>query len=242
MLQAHLEIEQNKETKEQNKQQDKVKTVLIEDCRLTRTGLKFTLNRYTCAKVIAEAGSINEGIKLIKKLKPQVVLLNFDFHSKDKNGLNNIQKAIEEVVLKDGIEPKVVILTSSKEQQNVLDALQAGVRAYCIREDIETSTLSMIINNAAQGACWIDPKVMNNTMKSFQKLAELFPKLPPVKLTQRELEVLKYIVAGKSNPEIAHELIVSVHTAKAHVTNILQKMEVKDRVQAAVKAIRLNLI
>lgn len=241
MLQAHLEIEQNKELEEQ-KQQDKVKTVLIEDCRLTRTGLKFTLNRYTCAKVIAEAGSINEGIKLIKKLKPQVVLLNFDFNNKDKNGLNNIKLAIDEISSKDETEPKVVVLTSSKEQQNVLDALQAGVRAYCIREDIETSTLSMIINNAAKGACWIDPKVMNSTTKSFQKLAELFPKLPQVKLTQRELEVLKYIVAGKSNPEIARELIVSVHTAKAHVTNILQKMEVKDRVQAAVKAIRLNLI
>lgn len=217
----------------------KINVLLIENCSLTRTGLKFTINRYTCAKVIGEASSIDEGIELIKQKDPNVIIINFEFGKTNDNSelidsIDKIKSAKEN--------PKIIILTNSKEQRNVLGALQAGVNAYCIRQDIETETLSMVINNAYQGACWIDPKVTNTTMKSFQKLAELFPKLPEIKLTQRELEVLRYIVKGMSNPEIAKELIVSVHTAKAHVTNILQKLEVKDRVQAAVKAIRCGLI
>ncbi len=223
-------------------EEDKISTLLIEDCSLTRTGLRFTLDRYTCAKVVAETGSIDEAIELIEKLKPEVILLNLDFKEENENNSNIIKESVDKIKARGGKDLKIVILTSSKEQNNVLAALQAGVNAYCIREDIETETLSMVINNAKNGACWIDPKVTNTTMKSFQKLAELFPTIPEIKLTERELEVLRYIVAGKSNPEIAKELIVSVHTAKAHVTNILQKMEVKDRVQAAVKAIRCNLI
>lgn len=223
-----------------------VKTLIIQDAKFKNAPLRFTLDKYTCARVVKETFNIDEGVQFIKRFNVDVIILNFDFADiEDEITFSRLKQSIEEIKkIKnfEGKSPKVIILTSSCEQNNVIWSLKAGANGYCIRQNLDVKILSNVLNSVNNGAFWIDPKVQNNTQEAFQKLSELFPKIPPVKLTEREKEVLKYIVAGKSNPEIAKELIVSVHTAKAHVTNILQKMEVKDRVQAAVKAIRCDLI
>ena len=142
---------------------------------------------------------------------------------------------------------KVIILTSHERGEEVIAALGAGANAYCLK-DIAPETLSEVIRNVAEGACWVDAGVAQAALNFFPKPENVSlmqsnnVQDARAQLTERELEVLKHLVNGKSNTEIAKELIVSVHTAKAHVCSILQKLCVDDRVQAAVKAIKENII
>lgn len=115
-------------------------------------------------------------------------------------------------------------------------------------KDIDPDTLADVIKQVNQGACWLDPNVCKTALKIFprpentQLIYKQETKDDKGHLTEREQEVLRLLVKGKSNTEIASELIVSVHTAKAHVCSILQKLCVDDRVQAAVKAIKEGLV
>lgn len=217
-----------------------ISVVIVEDYKLTRVGLKSTLNDYEHINVIGEAEDAVEGIKIIEKLKPDVVLM--DLGLPDLNGLEATMKLKEK-----GLNPKIIILTSHERGEEVIAALGAGANAYCLK-DVSPETLSEVIRNVAQGACWVDPGVASVALGFFPKPENVsLMKSTDVQdaraqLTERELEVLKHLVKGKSNTEIAKELIVSVHTAKAHVCSILQKLCVDDRVQAAVKAIKENII
>ena len=158
------------------------------------------------------------------------------------NGLEATQRTKE-------ISPNtnVIILTSHERGEEVVAALGSGACAYCLK-DIDPNVLSQVIINVAKGACWIDATVARAALDLFPKpeniseLQRTDVSDARAQLTDRELEVLKHLVQGKSNTEIAKELIVSVHTAKAHVCSILQKLCVDDRVQAAVKAIKEHII
>ena len=105
-----------------------------------------------------------------------------------------------------------------------------------------------VIRDVAEGVCWLDPVIARKVLDAFPRqetfgiIRSTMPEEGRVPLTEREFEVLRHLVDGKSNTEIAKELIVSVHTAKAHVCSILQKMCVNDRVQAAVKAVKEGLV
>lgn len=217
-----------------------IKVIIIEDYKLTRVGLRSALNEYKHINVLAEAEDAEEGMKLIEKIRPNVVLM--DLGLPGMNGLEATIKMKEKYP-----EIKVIILTSHERGEEVIAALGAGANAYCLK-DITPETLSDVIKNVAEGACWVDPAVSSFALNFFPKpenvtlLQSTEVKDARSQLTERELEVLKHLVKGKSNTEIAKELIVSVHTAKAHVCSILQKLCVDDRVQAAVKAIKENII
>ena len=217
-----------------------VRVIIIEDYKLTRIGLRSTLNEFENISVIGEAEDAVKGLELIAKEKPDVVLM--DLGLPGMNGLEATQKTKE-------VSPNtnVVILTSHERGEEVVAALGSGACAYCLK-DIDPVLLSQVILSAAKGTCWIDAAVAKSALNLFPKPENLsiLPKNDAsdarAQLTERELEVLKHLVQGKSNTEIAKELIVSVHTAKAHVCSILQKLCVDDRVQAAVKAIKENII
>ena len=119
--------------------------------------------------------------------------------------------------------------------------------AYCLK-DIDPAKLADVIRDVKNGVCWLDPVIARKVLDALPKqealgiLRDKNSEEGRVPLTEREFEVLKHLVEGKSNTEIAKELIVSVHTAKAHVCSILQKMCVNDRVQAAVKAVKEGLV
>ncbi|MDD3238459.1 MAG: response regulator transcription factor [Candidatus Gastranaerophilales bacterium] len=219
---------------------DMIKVVIIEDYKLTRVGLRSTLNEFEHIEVIGESEDAVKGLEIIEKLKPDVVLM--DLGLPGMNGLEATQKTKE-------ISPEtnVVILTSHERTEEVIAALGSGACAYCLK-DIDPSTLADVIRNVARGACWLDPAIAKVALNLFPKPenTSLLPSAEATdaraQLTERELEVLRHLVKGKSNTEIAKELIVSVHTAKAHVCSILQKLCVDDRVQAAVKAIKENII
>lgn len=217
-----------------------IKVVIIEDYKLTRVGLRSALNEYEHINVVAEAEDAEAGMELIDKLHPHVVLMDLGLP-----GMNGLEATIKMKEKYPDI--KVIILTSHERGEEVISALGAGANAYCLK-DITPETLSEVIKNVALGACWVDPAVSSYALKYFPKpenvtlLHSTEVQDARSQLTERELEVLKHLVKGKSNTEIAKELIVSVHTAKAHVCSILQKMCVNDRVQAAVKAVKEGLV
>jgi len=220
-------------------QTDVVKVIIVEDYKLTRVGLRSSLNEFKEVEVIAESETAETGIQMIKDLRPDVVLMDLGLP-----GINGIEATQQ---IKDFDSNIIIVLTSHERDEEVLAALGSGAQAYCLK-DIEPETLVNVIKNVKQGAVWLDPNVAQVALKLFPKpestkvLNSVGISDARAQLTEREMEVLRLLVKGKSNNEIAKDLIVSVHTAKAHVCSILQKLCVDDRVQAAVKSIRENII
>ncbi len=217
-----------------------VSIIIVDDFKLTRVGLRCALNANADLEVITESDNAIDGLKLIEKHKPDVVLMDLGLPT--MNGIEAIGKIRE--FSKD---IKIIALTSHDRQEEVVAALSSGANAYCLK-DIDPEKLADVIRDVSQGVCWLDPLVANLALKSIPKVedaalvGERAANHVKIPLTERENEVLKHLVEGKSNTEIAKELIVSVHTAKAHVCSILQKMCVNDRVQAAVKAVKEGMV
>ena len=217
-----------------------IKVVIVEDFKLTRVGLRCALNENEDINVVAESDNAVDGLKLIERYTPDVVLM--DLGLSGMNGIEAISKIGE--MHKD---IKVIALTSHDREEEVIATLLSGATGYCLK-DIDPVKLADVIRDVNSGVCWLDAEVGKKVIKAFPK-QENFKLLSDkennenmIPLTDREKEVLKHLVSGMSNTEIAKELIVSVHTAKAHVCSILQKMCVNDRVQAAVKAVKEGLV
>lgn len=217
-----------------------ISVIIVEDFKLTRVGLRCALNSNDDIKVVAESDNAIDGLKLIEKFSPDVVLMDLGLA-----GMNGIEATLKIQEMNKNI--KVIALTSHDREEEVIATLSSGAMAYCLK-DIDPTKLADVIRDVADGVCWLDPLIARKVLNSFPKqetLGILYDKSSEegrVPLTEREFEVLKHLVDGKSNTEIAKELIVSVHTAKAHVCSILQKMCVNDRVQAAVKAVKEGLV
>lgn len=217
-----------------------ISVIIIEDFKLTRVGLRCALNSNEDIEVVAESEEATEGLELIKKHNPDVVLMDLGLP-----GMNGIEATLKVKEINPKI--KVIALTSHDREEEVIAALSSGATAYCLK-DIDPAKLADVVRDVADGVCWLDPEIAQMALNSFPKLentrllSNTASQEGRVPLTEREFEVLKHLVSGKSNTEIAKELIVSVHTAKAHVCSILQKMCVNDRVQAAVKAVKEGLV
>ena len=222
-----------------------ISVIIIEDFKLTRVGLRCALNANEDIKVVAESENATDGLELIKQHTPDVVLM--DLGLAGMNGIEATVKIMEMNKLNKDKDIKVIALTSHDREEEVIAALSSGAMAYCLK-DIDPSKLADVIRDVKKGVCWLDPLIARKALNSFPKqetlgiLKDKSSDEGRVPLTDREFEVLKHLVEGKSNTEIAKELIVSVHTAKAHVCSILQKMCVNDRVQAAVKAVKEGLV
>ena len=219
---------------------DTISVVIIEDFKLTRVGLRCALNSNEDIEVIGESENASDGLSIIEKQTPDVVLMYLRLPD-----MNGIEATIKVKELNPDV--KVIALTSHDREEEVVAALSSGATAYCLK-DIDPHKLADVVRDVATGVCWLDPEIAQMALNAFPKVDNvgLLPSRANdenrVPLTEREFEVLKHLVSGKSNTEIAKELIVSVHTAKAHVCSILQKMCVNDRVQAAVKAVKEGLV
>lgn len=150
-------------------------------------------------------------------------------------------------ILANNLEQKVMMLTSHIDEKEVMDSLSAGAYAYVLK-DINTEFLIMVIKSVSQGAIWLDPQIVplirdkSSCFIPQKQNSRAAFRAQHGNLTEREYEVLKLVVDGQSNAEIASTLTISEHTAKAHVCNIIQKLVVDDRTQAAVKAIKEGLV
>lgn len=217
-----------------------IRILLVEDHKLMRVGLKSLFEEHKELEVISEAQSGKEAIENYKISHPDVVLM--DIGLPDMNGIEATKKIIE-----NSSNAKIIILTSHLSEQEVMDALHAGACAY-VMKDINIEILKMIIRTVKDGAMWLDPQAVpilrekNCGVIPPRQMSRAMFKEQHANLTQREYEVLKLVVDGKSNNEIAQELTISEHTAKAHVCNIIQKLVVDDRTQAAVKALKEGLV
>lgn len=217
-----------------------ISVIIIEDFKLTRVGLRCALNSNDDIKVVAESDNAIDGLAMIEKHLPDIVLMDLGLA-----GMNGIEATLKVKEMSKDI--KVIALTSHDREEEVIAALSSGAMAYCLK-DIDPSKLADVIRDVVNGVCWLDPVIARKVLDCFPKqetlgiLKDRASEEGRVPLTEREFEVLRHLVEGKSNTEIAKELIVSVHTAKAHVCSILQKMCVNDRVQAAVKAVKEGLV
>jgi DNA-binding NarL/FixJ family response regulator len=217
-----------------------IRLVLIEDYKLVRVALRSVLNEDPRINVVGEAETGEQGVDLVKELKPDLVILDLGLPGIDGIEVTGILKAFDETI-------KIIILTSHECEEEVLAALSAGANAYCLKE-IASERLIDVVKSVYEGAAWLDPAIASLALDMFSSGAsprsrsDASDARDELQLTERETQVLTLLVEGKSNSEIAEALFVSVHTAKAHVCSILQKLSVHDRVQAAVKAVKENLI
>lgn len=219
---------------------DRINVLIVEDHALTRFGLKTALEAHDSFGEVYEAENGERCIESVIEFKPDLVIMDLGLP-----GINGIEatrqiKSFDEKI-------KVLILTSHKNEAEVWDALSAGANAYCMK-DIEPDKLIHVIEFVNEGAAWLDPAIANTILKTITKNKtsklsdEMGENKERIQLTDRELDVLRLIVDGYSNQEISEKLIVSIHTAKAHVCNILQKLSVEDRTQAAIKALKDGIV
>ena len=218
-----------------------IKIILVEDQKLMRIGLRSLFDEYPEMEIIAEAENGKDAVEKSRLLKPDIVLM--DIGLPDISGIEATKRILEQ----NSFDTKVIMLTSHISDSEINDSLTAGANGYVLK-DINTEFLMMIIKTIKQGAMWIDPKVVpfrkdrNSGVIPARQMTRAGFRQTHANLTQREYEVLKLVVDGQTNNEIAKTLTISEHTAKAHVCNIIQKLVVDDRTQAAVKALKEGLV
>lgn len=218
-----------------------IRILLVDDQKLMRIGIKSLFEEYPELEIVAEAQNGAEAVEKAKLLKPDIVLM--DIGLPDISGIDATKKIMELNIPN----VKVVILTAHVSEDEIFNSLSAGAFGY-IMKDINTEQLMVILKTIKNGAMWIDPQVVpfikdkNCGVIPPRQLSRAGFRETHSNLTQREYEVLKLVVDGQTNGEIAKTLTISEHTAKAHVCNIIQKLVVDDRTQAAVKALKEGLV
>jgi DNA-binding NarL/FixJ family response regulator len=206
-----------------------VKVLVADDHEVVRRGLASLLSG-SDIKVIAEAKTGEEAVKLTKKHKPDVVLL--DIRMPDIDGLDALEK-----IRKDRPDQRVVMLSTYDNPTYVARSVALGASDYVLKGSTKNELVAAI-NAAAHG----QPAIKAGELRRVHNTMNTREPSDDVPLTQRELQVLRHIALGLSNKEIGRSLGISVETVKEHVQNILRKIAVSDRTQAAVWAVRKNLV
>jgi DNA-binding NarL/FixJ family response regulator len=225
----------------------KINVLLVEDHTMTRMGLQLVIEKAIDVELIAEAEDGQRGVELAKQLKPDVILMDI--------GLPVIDGIEATKRIKDARIPSNILVFTSRDSENdVFAALGAGADGY-IMKGANPEQLISAIKAVNEGTAWLDPAIAKMVLRTIGQKApitydeqrEISAKDPSKfvinsGLTAREIEVLKLIVEGLTNPQIAEKLFITRATAKAHVHSILQKMCVDDRTQAAVTAMREGIV
>lgn len=216
---------------------DAVKLLIVEENNLVQHGMVTFLKRNPEIQVVGQAYTGQTAIEMITFNQPDVAIL--DFGLPDMDGITLVQqiKATHPDI-------KILVMTFQQDEEQIISALLAGVDAYCLKDAI-SEKLYEVVDIICNGGAWLDPVIARKVMSVFQNRGAIAKKALPFKnvgLTERERQILSLIVRGKNNANIAKELSVSYHTIKSDVTHIFTKLAVPDRVQAAVKALKENLV
>ena len=206
--------------------------MVVDDHEVFRRGLVPLLEERSI-KVVAEAGLATDGIRLASELSPDVVLM--DLNMPGMSGIEATQRLSAAAPL-----VRVLVLTVVADHRNVTDALLAGASGYLVK-DASIDQIVEGIRAAARGESLISPRIANQLVRRLREPPELEP-VAGAELTPREFEVLEMLARGMDNPEIAKALFLSQHTVKNHVSSILVKLQVENRIQAAVRAVRRGLV
>lgn len=215
-----------------------IRILLVDDQALFREGLRTLLSLHADIDVVGEAGNGQEALAAAETLRPDVVLM--DLRMPVLDGVAATRRLRES-----GHPARVIVLTTFDDDDTVFDGLRAGAVGYLLK-DVSSDKLVEAIRAAARGESFLQPSIAAKVLAEFNRL-ETRPALPaaPVllePLSERELEILARVAAGDSNKEIAAALYITEGTVKNHVTNILGKLGVRDRTQAALRARELGLI
>lgn len=210
--------------------------LIVEDHELTRFGLKTTFEGVDYVENIYEAESAERAIELFNENQIDVVIM--DLGLPNMNGIDATKQ-----IRSTNKDAKVVILTSHNDEKEVMNSLKAGANAYCSKE-INPQRLVTVVQSVADGAAWFDPSIAHIVLKASTNSRGFDTETSgkDYELTTREKQILKLMTEGYSNMEIAQLLVISINTTKAHVASILQKLEVDDRLQAALKALKNNIV
>ena len=216
---------------------NRIKILLVDDQPLFREGLRTLLSVHPDFEVVGEAGNGGEAIKLARSLLPMVVLMDLQMPVLD--GVAATRRLHEEQP-----DCRVIVLTTFDDDEMVFDGLRAGAVGYLLK-DAPSEKLAEAIRVAARGETFLQPSVAAKVVAEFARLSrKTIATANPVieSLSEREIEILRLIANGASNREIASTLFLAEGTVKNHVTNILGKLEARDRTQAALKARDSGLI
>ena len=212
-----------------------IRVLVVDDHDLFRTGLASLLNSQPDIDVVAQASGGRMGVRLAGELRPDVVLM--DMRMPDLEGTEATR-----VIMDHDPEARVVALTVASADADVAAVVSAGACGF-LAKDTRIEEVAVAVRAAAQGAAWLSPRAAEVVLGHVRRL-EVEPELDPApleELSSRELDVLRLIARGKENAEIAAELGISPRTAKNHVSNILAKLGLPGRVQAAIYAVRRGL-
>ncbi|GGA67122.1 response regulator [Ornithinibacillus halotolerans] len=217
-----------------------INIVLIDDHKLFREGVKRILEFEPSFQVVAEGDDGVMAAQLVKEYNPDVVLMDINMPT-----MNGVQATAE--LVRNFPNSKVIILSIHDDESYVTHALKTGAQGYLLKE-MDSNSLIEAIKVVSEGGSYLHPKVTHNLVQEYRRLAKESVAVglgsrveyhrPLHLLTKRECEVLQLLADGKSNRAVAEALYISEKTVKNHVSNILQKMNVNDRTQAVVSAIR----
>lgn len=212
-----------------------ITVLLADDQRLMREGLATLLALADDIAIVGQAADGQEAIDLAKRLKPQVILMDIQMPRVDGIAATQAIKAALP-------ETKIIMLTTFNDDEYLMAGLRAGAIGYLLK-DMPSEQLAEAIRSAAKGQSPIGPEMARKLVNLVTQAPASTPKSTIVsELSDREIEVLKWIAAGLSNKEIAEKLIIAEGTAKNHVSNILSKLEARDRAQAVARAKELGLV
>jgi DNA-binding NarL/FixJ family response regulator len=214
--------------------ENRIKVLIADDHPLFRQGIKQILELEKDITVVAQASNGSEAVQLARELAPDVILM--DINMPGTGGL----QAIEEIK-GENINSRIIVLTIHEDREYLIKTLQMGAEGYVLK-DAEPSVLIDAIRSVYLGQSYIQPNMTKELVMEFNRITlHSRDKYGENRLTTREREVLKLIAEGMINKEIATRLYISEKTVKNHVSNIFRKLNVSDRTQAAIYAIKNNI-
>lgn len=215
-----------------------IRLLLVDDQSLFREGLRTLLSLHEDLQVVGEAGNGLEALAAADTLQPDVVLMDLRMPALDGVAATRRLLAAHPTT-------RVIVVTTFDDDELVFDGLRAGAVGYLLK-DVSSDKLVEAIRAAARGESFLQPSIAAKVLAEFNRLERgVAPPPPPAlvePLSERELEILRLLAAGDSNKEIAAALYITEGTVKNHVTNILGKLDARDRTQAALRARELGLI
>jgi DNA-binding NarL/FixJ family response regulator len=217
------------------KQLEELRVLIVDDHDLFRTGLRSLLEEQGI-QVVADAPDGRAAIRLASELAPDVVIM--DLNMPGPSGVETTRQLTALVPL-----TRVVVLTISVEDDDVMNAVMAGACGYLLK-DSSIEDLIAGIRAAAAGESLISPQIASKVLKRLRAQSTLPEAAETIRaeLSSREIEVLKLVASGKDNAEIARVLFISPKTVKNHISNILMKLQIENRIQAAVYAVRSGIV
>jgi DNA-binding NarL/FixJ family response regulator len=215
-----------------------IKILIVDDQSLFREALKTLLNASPDFDIVGDASNGEEALRMVLQHSPDIVLM--DLRMPIMDGVEATKR-----ILQMGKSTKVIVLTTFDDDENVFEALRAGAVGYLLK-DVSSEKLYEAIKAANQGEYFLLPSITAKVVSEFSRISKPAPKnqemFLPDPLSPREIEIIRLVATGASNKEIAEKLVISEGTVKNHLSSILSKLSVRDRMQAVLKAKELGII